>query len=134
MPASLAPGADCWLHPGVGPLQRAHVRPCSRPRSQIHRACAHCLGSTSNADGGYNRNLTQETWPKSVTPSKNVGADLRSFDREEHHAHLPASYPPSVAISRLVNSLRGLSSGQLGRDFAERINPAAVHGWLWSPS
>jgi hypothetical protein len=48
--------------------------------------------------------------------------------------HLLAAYPPKVALSHLVNSLKGGSSRQLRQDFAGRTNKAAKHGKFWSPS
>ena len=40
-------------------------------------------------------------------------ADLVEFDGEEDHVHLLVNYPPKVSISRLVNSLKGVSSRKL---------------------
>ncbi|MFC4108373.1 transposase [Micromonospora zhanjiangensis] len=37
------------------------------------------------------------------------GAQLREFNGEDDHVHLLVHYPPSVALSRLVNSLKGVS-------------------------
>ena len=37
-------------------------------------------------------------------------ADLVEFDGEKYHVHLLITYPPKVSISRLVNSLKGVSS------------------------
>ena len=63
-----------------------------------------------------------------------VGATLAEFNGEEDHVHLLAAYPPKVALSHLVNSLKGVSSRRLWQDFAGRINTAAMHGRFWSPS
>jgi len=37
-------------------------------------------------------------------------AELIEFDGEDDHVHLLVNYPPKVAISSLVNSLKGVSS------------------------
>ena len=37
-------------------------------------------------------------------------AELAEFSGEAEHVHLLVNYPPTVAISRLVNSLKGVSS------------------------
>ena len=42
-------------------------------------------------------------------------AELIEFDREEDHVHLLAVYPPKVAISSLVNSLKGVSGRLIRR-------------------
>ncbi|WP_217170974.1 IS200/IS605 family transposase, partial [Streptomyces sp. AC512_CC834] len=41
------------------------------------------------------------------------GADLTEFNGEGDHVHLLVHYPPKVALSNLVNSLKGVSSRYL---------------------
>jgi putative transposase len=55
------------------------------------------------------------------------------MDGENNHVHLLVRYPPKLALSHLVNSLKGVSSRMLRR---ERPNLAARYwkGVLWSPS
>ncbi|MEU7860421.1 IS200/IS605 family transposase [Nonomuraea sp. NPDC049141] len=60
-------------------------------------------------------------------------AELREFNGEHDHVHLLVHYPPKVAISKLVNSLKGVSSHYLRKEFTSPDNPA-THGPLWSPS
>lgn len=61
------------------------------------------------------------------------GAELVEMDGEDDHVHLLVNYPPKVAISSLVNSLKGVSSRRLRQN-----HPALVRrywkGVLWSPS
>jgi putative transposase len=60
-------------------------------------------------------------------------AELRACDGEDDYVHLLIEYPPKIAISNLVNSLKGISSRLLRKhrpDIAKRY-------WknvLWSPS
>ena len=61
-------------------------------------------------------------------------ATLAEFNGEEDHVHLLVQYPAKVALSHLVNSLKGVSSRLLRQDFAGRINRAGMHGRFWSPS
>lgn len=60
-------------------------------------------------------------------------AELMEFDGEDDHVHLLVNYPPKVALSTLVNSLKGVSSRLLRKQF-----PALVKRYwksvLWSPS
>jgi putative transposase len=61
------------------------------------------------------------------------GCDLRACDGEDDHVHLLVEYPPKVDLSRLVNSLKGVSSRLLRQrrpDIARRY----WKGVLWSPS
>lgn len=59
---------------------------------------------------------------------------LEEFNGETDHVHLLISFPPTVELSRLVNSLKGVSSRIMRRDYPE----LARHYWraqrLWSPS
>jgi len=60
-------------------------------------------------------------------------AELVEFDGEDDHVHLLANYPPKVALSALVNSLKGVSSRLLRKQYpalAKRYRK----GVLWSPS
>jgi putative transposase len=62
------------------------------------------------------------------------GATLAEFNGEEDHVHLLVQYPPKVALSHLVNSLKGVSARRLRQDFVARINQAAIPGRSWFPS
>ncbi|MEU8142394.1 IS200/IS605 family transposase [Nonomuraea sp. NPDC048901] len=61
-------------------------------------------------------------------------AELREFNGEHDHVHLLIRYPPKVAISKLVNSLKGVSSHYLRKEFTGQVDPAIMHGPFWSPS
>ncbi len=61
-------------------------------------------------------------------------AELREFNCADDHVHLLVCYPPKVAISKLVNSLKGVSSHYLRKEFPGCVNRAIMHGQFWSPS
>jgi putative transposase len=60
--------------------------------------------------------------------------ELVEFNGESNHVHLLVNFPPKVALSRLVNSLKGVSSRRLRQEFPELVR----HYWrarrLWSGS
>lgn len=60
--------------------------------------------------------------------------ELVEFNGETDHVHLLVTFPPKVAVSHLVNSLKGVSSRYMRRDFPELER----HYWrakrLWSGS
>jgi len=62
------------------------------------------------------------------------GCTLAEFNGEANHVHLLVNFPPTAAISRLVNSLKGVSSRRLRQEFPD-LRP---HYWrakrLWSGS
>ena len=49
------------------------------------------------------------------------GAELREFHGEAGHVHLLVRYPPKVALSRLVGSLKGVSARRLRQEFPGQI-------------
>lgn len=57
-------------------------------------------------------------------------AVLVESNGEDDHVHLLVEYPPTVQLSRLVNSLKGVSSRRLRQQF--RVRTHREH--LWSPS
>lgn len=61
-------------------------------------------------------------------------AKLIEFEGEEDYVHLLIEYPPKVAISRLVNSLKGVSSRMLRKKNYPSIQKALWGDSFWSPS
>jgi hypothetical protein len=62
------------------------------------------------------------------------GAELRDFNGEDDHVHLLVHYPPSVAVSKLVNSLKGVSSRYLRQEHGTHLRRYLWGDHLWSPS
>ena len=60
-------------------------------------------------------------------------AELVEMNGEDDHVHLLVNYPPKVAVSKLVNSLKGVSSRLLRKEFSE-LHERFYKGVLWSPS
>ena len=58
------------------------------------------------------------------------GCDLLECNGEAEHVHLLVTYPPTVQLSRLVNSLKGVSARRLRQRY--RVRTHREH--LWSPS
>jgi putative transposase len=64
----------------------------------------------------------------------NFGAQLTEFNGEPNHVHLLVNYPPWVELSKLINSLKGVSSRMLRKEYPD----IKKHYWkdnvLWSRS
>ena len=61
------------------------------------------------------------------------GATLKEINGEKDYVHLLVEYPPKVSLSKLVNSLKGVSSRLLRKQHPTLL----IHYWkgmLWSPS
>ena len=61
-------------------------------------------------------------------------AELVEFEGEGDHVHLLLNYPPKAAVSKLVNSLKGVSSRLIRKKNYPSIRDALWGGSLWSPS
>lgn len=61
-------------------------------------------------------------------------AQLVEFDGEHDHVHLLVNYPPKVSISKLVNSLKGVSSRMIRQKNYPSICEKLWGRALWSPS
>lgn len=61
-------------------------------------------------------------------------ADLKEFNGESDHVHLLVTYPPKVALSRLVGSLKGVSARLLRKKQYPKILDHLWGDSLWSPS
>jgi putative transposase len=61
-------------------------------------------------------------------------ACLVEFEGEGDHVHLLVEYPPKVSVSKLVNSLKGVSSRLVRKKGHLSIQNALWGGSLWSPS
>ena len=59
--------------------------------------------------------------------------ELVEMNGETEHVHLLLNYPPKVSISKLVNSLKGVSSRLIRKQHPE-IAKFYWKGGLWSPS
>jgi Transposase and inactivated derivatives len=62
-------------------------------------------------------------------------AELVEFNGESDHVHLLVNYPPKLQLSKLINSLKGVSSRRIrGRYPNIKTHWAGKKGQLWSPS
>ena len=86
----------------------------------------------------YRRDVLSEL---SITDLRNIfkkvctdfEATLVECNGEDDHVHLLITYPPKVQLSKLVNSLKGVSSRKL-RELRPEISGRYYNGVLWSPS
>lgn len=61
------------------------------------------------------------------------GARLKEFNGEGDHVHLLVDYPPQVSISKMVNSLKGVSSRFVRAKKYPEISKKLWGDSLWSP-
>ncbi len=68
------------------------------------------------------------------TVCTDLDAELIEFNGEADHVHLLIAYPPTLAISTLVQRLKGRTAYAVRREFTGRCVRARMRGHLWSPS
>jgi putative transposase len=64
----------------------------------------------------------------------NFEAELKQFNGEQDHVHLLVHYPPKVQLSKLVNSLKGVSSRRLRQEYDSHVRRYLWGGHFWSGS
>jgi putative transposase len=60
--------------------------------------------------------------------------ELVEFNGETNHVHLLVNFPPKVALSKLVNSLKGVSSRRMRQEFPDLVRHYYRANRLWSGS
>jgi len=86
----------------------------------------------------YRRSVLTETAHETLRDiftkvCRDFEAVLVDTNGEDDHVHLLVEYPPKVALSTLVNSLKGVSSRRLRQQHPD-ITARYYKGVLWSPS
>lgn len=64
---------------------------------------------------------------------KQFQSELVEFNGKSEHVHLLVNYPQKIQISKLVNSLKGVSSRALRKKYPDLLQ-TYWKGVLWSPS
>ncbi|MHB1475942.1 MAG: IS200/IS605 family transposase, partial [Dermatophilaceae bacterium] len=105
-----------------------------RGRSAVHNLHVYLVLVTKYRRGVFDAEMPSLCEQVMAQVCADYGATLAEFIGDEDHVHRLVQYPPKVALSHLVNSLKGVSSRRLRQDFAGRISQAALRGRLWSPS
>lgn len=86
----------------------------------------------------YRRGVLTQEMLRALNPifqsiCQDFESELVEFNGEEDHIHLLIGYPPKVSISKLVNSLKGVSARLLRASFPE-IKRYLWKGHLWTRS
>ncbi|MGB4812513.1 MAG: IS200/IS605 family transposase [Methylophilaceae bacterium] len=82
----------------------------------------------------FTKAILDELRPIFAKTCIDLEAELIEFDGEDDHVHLLVNYPPKLAISNLVNALKGVSSRMIRKAKFPSIQNKLWGGALWSPS
>lgn len=102
-------------------------------RHCVFNTHVHLVFVTKYRKNIFNQAILDELKDIFIDICNTFGATLVEFDGEEDHIHLLVNYPPKVTVSKLVNSLKGVSSRHL-RQRIPNIEKYYYKGVFWSPS
>ncbi len=105
-----------------------------RGRSVVYTLHAHLVFTPKYRRGPFTDEILGRCEEVMRDVCTDFGAELREFNGERDHVHLLVHYPPKVAISRLVGSLKGVSARRLRQEFPGHIRKYLWGEHLWSPS
>lgn len=105
-----------------------------RGRHCVFLIHAHLVFVTKYRHGVFTQAILDDLRVVFASVCADFEAELVEFDGEDDHVHLLVNYPPKVAISNLVNSLKGVSSRMIRRKNYPSIRKKLWGGALWSPS
>ena len=94
----------------------------------------HLLFVTKYRRGVFTKEILDDLWPIFESVCTAFESKLLEFDGEDDHVHLLVNYPPKVAVSNLVNSLKGVSSRMIRKTNYPSIRKKLWGGALWSLS
>ena len=83
---------------------------------------------------GFTKKILCDLRPTLASVCIDFESELIEFEKEDDHIRLPVNYPSKVAVSKLVNSLKGISSFMIRKKNDPIIRKKLWGGALWSPS
>lgn len=105
-----------------------------RGRSVVYNLHVHLVFTPKYRRGPFTDQILVRCEEVMAEVCSDFGAELREFNGETDHVHLLVHYPPKVALSRLVNSLKGVSARRLRQEFPDHIRKYLRGEHFWSPS
>jgi putative transposase len=94
----------------------------------------HLVFVTKYRRGVFTREALDFMVPIFEDVCQSFDSELVEFNGEDDHVHLLVTYPPKVSLSKLVNSLKGVSSRMIRKENFPCITQKLWGGHLWSPS
>jgi len=103
-------------------------------RHCVFKMHVHLVFVTKYRRGVFTREVINDLRDIFNSVCQDFEAELVEFDGEDDYVHLLINYPPKVAISVLVNSLKGVSSRMIKKKAYPSVQKKLWGGALWSPS
>ena len=103
-------------------------------RHVVHDIHIHLVFIAKYRRNVFTKTILQELKTIFSDVCEDFEARLVEFDGEGDHVHLLTHYPPKVSVSKLVNSLKGVSSRLIRKKGFPSAQNSLWGGSLWSPS
>jgi putative transposase len=103
-------------------------------RHCVFRMHAHLVFVTKYRRGVFTMRVLDDLRAIFASVCADFEAELVEFEGEDDHVHLLVVYPPKVAVSSLVNSLKGVSSRLIRKKNYPELREKLFGNSLWSPS
>lgn len=104
-------------------------------RHVVHHLNAHLVLTTKYRRGAIATDRVRDCLEASMRDvCADFGARLDAFEADGDHVHLLLSWPPQVALSRLVGSLKGVSARLLRQKGFPEVTSKLWGDHFWSPS
>jgi putative transposase len=105
-----------------------------RGRSVIYSLTIHLVFVTKYRRGAITDRVREHLKKTCQDVCTKMGANLREFDGEDDHVHLLVDFPPKLAVSRLVNSLKLVSARLLRKENFPEVREKLWGDHFWTPS
>jgi len=101
----------------------------------VHRLHAHLVFTTKYRRGAIRTDRVRALLKEIMTSvATDMGATVEAVEADGDHVHLLVNYPPQLALSTLVNGLKGVSSRRLRQKDWPEVAPVLWGTAFWSPS
>ena len=105
-----------------------------RGRHVVSALHAHIVFVTKYRRGAITDRVREVLRQSAIDVCAGMNVTLRAFDGEDDHIRLLVEYPPSLALTRLVNSLKGVSSRRVRQRKFPEVTKCLWGKHFWSPS
>jgi putative transposase len=104
-------------------------------RHVVHRLHAHLVFTTKYRRGAIHTNRVRMLLKEVMTSvAADMDATVEAVEADGDHVHLLVNYPPQLALSTLVNGLKGVSSRRLRQKDWPEVTRVLWGTAFWSPS
>lgn len=95
---------------------------------------AHLVFVTRRRSGVFTKAVLDDLKEIFASVCRDFEAQLVDFNGGDDYVHLLVAYPPKIAVSSLVNSLKGVSSRLIRKKGHSSIQDSLRNGALWASS